>query len=250
MTEKCLTTPLLDVCGLEKTYPNSTEPTLKGIHFQAWPADTIALLGPSGCGKTTLLNLLGLLDRPSKGHMQIGGHHSDHVQPRHKFRSRYLGFVFQFHHLVPTMTLSENVQAPLIPSGHSLAQRQVLAQQALCHVGLSHRANWLPARVSGGERQRAALARALVNHPKIILADEPTGNLDSENGQIVLELLLNHARQHQALVIVATHNPVLANAMGRQLHMLDGQLNEVTHRHVQRATSARPRPTCPAPALL
>lgn len=219
--------PLLDVSGLGKTYPDTNDPALRNVCFQAWPGETIALLGPSGCGKTTLLNLLGLLDRPSEGRICIDGQPSEHIHPRHAFRSRHVGFVFQFHHLVPTMTLAENVQAPLLPAGIRLAHRQAMAEEALAHVGLSHRANWLPARVSGGERQRAALARALVNRPKLILADEPTGNLDTENGHRVIELLLQHARQHRALVMVATHNTTLAQAMERKFHMLDGRLTLV-----------------------
>jgi ABC-type lipoprotein export system ATPase subunit len=224
---KAIPAPLLEVNGLGKTYPDSGEPVLKDVGFQAWPGEVIALLGPSGCGKTTLLNLLGLLDRPSEGSICFDGQPIDRIHPRHAFRSRHLGFVFQFHHLVPTMTLAENVQAPLLPAGLGVAKRRDMAQEALAHVGLAHLAHCLPTRVSGGERQRAALARALVNHPKLILADEPTGNLDTESGRTVLELLLRHARQHQALVMVATHNATLAQAMHRQFHLLDGRLTSI-----------------------
>ena len=217
-------TPWLQVSGLGKTYSNAGNPALKDVFFQAQPGETIALLGPSGCGKTTLLNLLGLLDRPSEGQICFDGLPSEQIRLKYAFRFRHVGFVFQFHHLVPTMTLSENVQAPLLPAGYSKAQRKVMAEDVLAHVGLSHLANWLPARVSGGERQRAALARALVNRPKLILADEPTGNLDSANGTRVMDLLLQHARQHHALVLVATHNAMLAQVMDRQFHMLDGRL--------------------------
>lgn len=223
---KVTAVPLLEVHSLGKTYPDSGAPVLKGVGFQAWPGEAIALLGPSGCGKTTLLNLLGLLDRPSEGNIWFDGQPIDHIHPRHAFRSRQLGFVFQFHHLVQTMTLAENVQATLLPAGLSVAKRRSLAQEALAHVCLAHRADYLPSRVSGGERQRAALARAMVNRPKLILADEPTGNLDTENGHTVLELLLQHARDHQALVIVATHNAKLAQGMHRQFHLLDGRLTE------------------------
>ena len=218
--------PWLDVSCLGKTYSNNGVPTVKDVSFQASLGETIALLGPSGCGKTTLLNLLGLLDRPSEGQIRFDGQPSEQIRLKYAFRSRHIAFVFQFHHLVPTMTLSENVQAPLLPAGYTTAQRKDMAEEVLAHVGLSHLANWLPAQVSGGERQRAALARALVNRPKLILADEPTGNLDSANGTRVMDLLLQHARQHRALVLVATHNSTLANIMERKFHMLDGRLTE------------------------
>jgi ABC-type lipoprotein export system ATPase subunit len=139
------------------------------------------------------------------------------------FRARRVGFVFQFHHMVPTMTLQENVEAPMLALGVPLAQRRARAAQLLDSMGLGARAGFLPTHVSGGERQRAAVARALVNRPALLLADEPTGNLDSRAGEQVIELLVGHARSQQALLLVATHNPDIAAAMDRRIELLDGR---------------------------
>lgn len=141
----------------------------------------------------------------------------------HAFRACNVGFVFQFHHLVASMTLQENVQAPMHAMGIPRSQRQAAAQTILEELGLAARASFLPANVSGGERQRAAVARALINRPALLLADEPTGNLDSRNGQTVVDLLVAHARVHGALVLIATHNPDIAHAMDRSIELLDGE---------------------------
>jgi ABC-type lipoprotein export system ATPase subunit len=183
----------------------------------------VAVTGPSGCGKSTLLSLIGLLDRPTSGRVRIGGADLSGIARPAAFRARRIGFVFQFHHLVPTMTLAENVAAPMVALGVGRRRRRLRAQALLEQVDLVHRADFLPSRVSGGERQRAAVARALSNEPPVILADEPTGNLDSRNGAVVVDLLLQHARREGALVIIATHNPEIARLGDRHLALLDGE---------------------------
>ena len=215
--------PLLVVDSVTRLHDRGAVVALDGVSFTASAGQVLALTGPSGCGKSTLLSLIGLLDQPTSGAICIAGQDLSSVRRAAAFRARTLGFVFQFHHMVPTMTLLENVAAPMIPMGVARAQRRERAAQMLERVGLANRAGFLPAFVSGGERQRAALARALVNLPPIVLADEPTGNLDSRSGRNVMELLLGHARDQGALVIVATHNPELAAAADRRIELCDGR---------------------------
>ena len=216
--------PLLQVDDLHREYEHGTVKAIDGLSFRADAGEVVALMGPSGCGKSSLLSIVGLLDRPSRGHVLVDGRNLADVRDKAGFRARKLGFVFQFHHLVPTMTLLENVAAPLIVLGEKAAERRRRAGELLERVGLSQRADFLPAHVSGGERQRAAVARALINRPALILADEPTGNLDSRNGEIVASLLLEHARFEGSLVLLATHNPELAAMADRRLDMRDGRL--------------------------
>jgi ABC-type lipoprotein export system ATPase subunit len=215
---------MLEIQQLSRYFDNGAVQALHRVSFAAQPGQTIALTGPSGCGKSTLLSLIGLLDRPSEGRILVDGQDLARVRDAHAFRARSVGFVFQFHHMVPTMTLLENVAAPMLALGAGRRERFARAAAILEQLGLSPRADFLPARVSGGERQRAALARALINRPRLILADEPTGNLDSRHGGQVVELLLQQAREQGALVLVATHNPEIAAALDRRIGLLDGRL--------------------------
>ncbi|NJD19404.1 MAG: ABC transporter ATP-binding protein [Gemmatimonadetes bacterium] len=215
---------LLVVEGLTRWFDGGAVRALSGVSFQAAAGEVVAITGPSGCGKSTLLALLGLLDQPTAGRVLIGGQDLAAVRHPSGFRARRIGFVFQFHHLVPTMTLLENVMAPMIPLGVARRERAERARDLLERMGLSQRARFLPADVSGGERQRAAVARALVNDPPVILADEPTGNLDTRNGQVVVDLMVEHARSQGALVVVATHNPDVARVADRHVELLDGTL--------------------------
>jgi ABC-type lipoprotein export system ATPase subunit len=214
---------VLCVDAVSRRYDSAGVQALDRISFVAQAGEVIALTGPSGCGKSTLLSILGLLDRPDGGRVSINGMELGAIRRPSEFRARHLGFVFQFHHMVSTMTLLENVAAPMIALGVPRAERRQRAGQMLERVGLAARADFLPSNVSGGERQRAAVARALVNHPSIILADEPTGNLDSRNGRVVIDLLLEHARASGALAIVATHNPEVAASASRRIELLDGR---------------------------
>jgi putative ABC transport system ATP-binding protein len=215
---------MLEVQALSRYYDGGAVQALHEVSFDAHAGQTVALTGPSGCGKSTLLSLIGLLDRPTQGRILVDGQDLASVRRAHAFRARTVGFVFQFHHMVPTMTLLENVAAPMVALGVVRRERQARAAAMLEQVGLSSRAGFLPARVSGGERQRAAVARALVNRPAILLADEPTGNLDTRNGQQVIALLRQQAREHGALVLVATHNPEIAAALDRRIGLRDGRL--------------------------
>ncbi|MCK6425204.1 MAG: ABC transporter ATP-binding protein [Burkholderiaceae bacterium] len=215
---------LLRVEALGRDYEEGRVQALRDIGFRAEAGQCIALTGPSGCGKSTLLSLLGLLDRPSRGRILLAGEDLAQVRDAAAFRARRVGFVFQFHHMLPTMTLQENVEAPMIALGLGRRERRERAAAMLEQVDLAARAHFLPAQVSGGERQRAAVARALVNAPTLLLADEPTGNLDSRNGQRVVDLLVAQARERGALVLVATHNPEIAAALDRRIALRDGAL--------------------------
>ncbi|MGQ0702933.1 MAG: ABC transporter ATP-binding protein [Gemmatimonadales bacterium] len=216
--------PLLAVLGLTKHYERGMVHALAGVSFEAQAGEVVAVTGPSGCGKSTLLSLIGLLDRPTEGRVRVAGDDLTRVRKPSAFRARRIGFVFQFHHLVPTMTLLENVGAPMVALGAGRARRRERAQELLDRMGLAARADFLPTNVSGGERQRAAVARALVNRPQVILADEPTGNLDTMNGEIVLDLLMTEARAQGALVLMATHNPELVRKADREIALRDGRL--------------------------
>lgn len=218
--------PLLCVEALTRHYERGAVHALTGVSFQAEAGEVVAISGPSGCGKSTLLSLIGLLERPTAGRVLLGGQDLASVRGAAAFRARQIGFVFQFHHMVPSMTLLENVAAPMIGLGVRRAERKARATEMLARMALGHRASFLPARVSGGERQRAAVARALVNRPRLVLADEPTGNLDTRNGRMVVDLLLTHARTQGALVLVATHNPEIARLADREVHLLDGAVVE------------------------
>jgi ABC-type lipoprotein export system ATPase subunit len=216
--------PLLAVEALTRYYERGAVRALHEVWFDAWAEEVVAVTGPSGCGKSTLLSLAGLLDQPTRGRVRLDGQDLAHVRRPAAYRANHIGFVFQFHHMVPTMTLAENVAAPMLALGVPRAERTRRAHEMLDGMGVSARADALPANVSGGERQRAAVARALVNRPPLVLADEPTGNLDSHNGRIVVDLLVSHARTQGALVLMATHNPEIANVADRRIELLDGEV--------------------------
>ena len=216
--------PVLTVEALSRSFERGAISALSGVSFSAAAGEVVAVTGPSGCGKSTLLSLVGLLDKPTAGRVVVAGQDLAGVRRPFAYRARHVGFVFQFHHLVPTMTLLENVSAPMIALGVRRTDRLRRAGEMLEQMGVSARAGALPSRVSGGERQRAAVARALVNRPAMVLADEPTGNLDTRNGRIVVDLLVAHAREQGALVLMATHNPEIARAADRNIALLDGRL--------------------------
>lgn len=214
----------LEICSLAKSYDDGLVEALRGVSFTVAEGEKVALMGPSGCGKSTLLGIIGTLDRPSSGQLLIEGTDSCRYFGAYDFRAAFLGFIFQFHHLIPAMTLRENVEAPLMALGKSRYERRERALQLLHQVGLEHRANFLPSRVSGGERQRAAVARALANSPRLVLADEPTGNLDSVNSAMVAELILKYSRETGAAALIATHNPEIAALCHRTIVMKDGRI--------------------------
>jgi len=214
---------------LSKSYETATKPVraLDGVSFEIRAGERVALLGKSGSGKSTLLNLLGGLDRATSGNLAVAGQALDRHSSRDlaDFRSTTVGMIFQGFNLIPTRTALENVELPMIIAGRSRRQRRADAREALRHVGLEERYMHHPAQLSGGENQRVAIARALVNSPRILLADEPTGNLDSATAQEIVRLMLNHVENTDATLILVTHDEELAaSCTSRILRLKDGRL--------------------------
>ncbi len=186
--------------------------------------EMVAVMGPSGSGKSTLLNMLGALDRPTEGRVLVDGQDLAEVRDLDSFRARTVGFVFQLHNLLPTLTAQENVEAPMLGQPISARERRQRARELLERVGLGDRRHHLPGQLSGGERQRVAVARALANHPSLILADEPTGSLDSQSGAEVMTLLQALNQEQGVTIVVVTHDPRVARCARRILTMRDGRI--------------------------
>jgi ABC-type lipoprotein export system ATPase subunit len=218
-------TPIYAARDLTKTYDGGAVQALRGIDFEIEPREFVAVTGPSGCGKTTLLHLLGALDQPSGGSLDYRGQSMAHLSDAPAYRAREIGFVFQAFHLLPTFTVLENVQIPMFETDRKRADRSRRALELLEAVGMTHRAGHLPAKLSGGERQRAAIARSLANEPTVLLADEPTGNLDSENSRTVMELLSKLHRERRMTLVLITHDPAVASHASRIIRMKDGRLD-------------------------
>lgn len=222
---------MLEAVNVHKVYrqPTSELRVLKGINLQIAQGEVVAIVGPSGAGKSTLLHILGGLDRPSEGKVLFADKDLYRLNDRQRarIRNREVGFIFQFYHLLPEFDALENVMMPALVEGEnvSLADVKTRAGQILQRVGLSGREHHKPNELSGGEQQRVAIARALINEPKVIFCDEPTGNLDSENGEKIMQLLMDmNARQKQTLVIV-THDEAIARRTQRVFHMRDGVMD-------------------------
>jgi lipoprotein-releasing system ATP-binding protein len=219
----------LVVASLSKEYPTPAEPlvVLRDVSLDLAPGDALAIVGPSGSGKSTLLNILGTLDAPTAGTVRLAGA-DPFALPEPKlaeFRSQRIGFVFQEHHLLPQCTALENVLLPRIASAGKADDAAVArARDLLNRVGLANRETHFPAELSGGERQRVAVARAMMNEPALLLADEPTGNLDAANSRAVGELLATVAAQMHAILVVVTHSAQLAAAFPRRMTVNDGHL--------------------------
>ncbi|MFO0738881.1 MAG: ABC transporter ATP-binding protein [Labilithrix sp.] len=216
-------TPLVRCTSVAKSFEGGRLQALRGLDLAVGSGEAVAITGPSGCGKSTLLSILGGLDRPTSGTVLVDGAAIGAREPLHLYRARTANFVFQLHNLLFGMTILDNVAAPLVGAGAmSGRDRRARALVMLEAVGLASRANARPPALSGGERQRAAVARALVASPRLVLADEPTGNLDSAAGAVVAELLFAQVRAHGATLILATHDPALAARCDRVLTMRDG----------------------------
>ena len=218
--------PVLELAGVSKSYPGSPPVTaLAGVHLTIHQAERTAVLGPSGSGKTTLLHVAGALERPSSGRVMLGGQQVSGLSDAElsAVRGRRLGFVFQQFHLLDHLDAVQNVALGLLHRGEPARVRRSSAVDALERVGLGHRLGHRPAQLSGGERQRVAIARALARHADVVLADEPTGNLDSVAGQQIIDLLARLAADGTAVVVV-THDPAVAAAMDRHVVMQDGQI--------------------------
>ncbi len=241
--------PLVQLEKVSKRYDKEPQDAISQISMTVSPGDFTTIVGPSGAGKSTLLHLMGLLDSPTSGEVMVLGHSTTDLTPpqRAALRSQYLGFVFQFHYLLPDLTIFENILLPLLISRSpaqsrlrlrrwrwqdqnspgSAADRRQLAQAVhsmLDLVGLSHKEAKYPHQLSGGERQRVAVARALIAKPRLVLADEPTGNLDSNSAQKVWDLLRSVTKMNTAALVVVTHNLELAEQAGRVITMVDGRI--------------------------
>lgn len=217
--------PLLRAEGLTKTYPDGEVQALRGVSLDVERNEAVAIMGPSGCGKSTLLNLLGGLDRPTEGEIYFRGTPLSQID-RDQYRAREVGFVFQSFYVLSTLSAVENVQVPMFETTLDRRQRVERAEALIEQVGLAHRRNHRPMQLSVGERQRVAIARALANEPSLLLADEPTGNLDSRSQNEVLQLLNDlHQRQGLTLIII-THSPEVAAAVQRVIRMRDGRVLE------------------------
>ena len=217
--------------NISKVYPTRAEPlvVLRDVSFELASGGNLAILGPSGSGKSTLLNILGTLEPPSDGRFTIDDQDPAKLdEPRlATFRNRRIGFVFQEHHLLPQCSVLENVLVPTVAAGPTTAASIDRARMLLDRVGLSSRLDHRPAELSGGERQRVALARALINQPTLLLADEPTGNLDQTTADAVGHLLVELHQQEQMMLVVVTHSLRLAGLMGRRMELDQGRLQEV-----------------------
>ncbi|CAI9086788.1 ABC transporter ATP-binding protein [Candidatus Methylacidiphilum fumarolicum] len=220
--------PIISVQDVSKCYWNGEVQTvaLRKANLEIYPGESIALVGPSGCGKSTLLHLIAGIDTPTQGEIYVDGYpfHLLKEEKLAKLRGSILGIVFQFFNLLPTLTALDNVMLPALLQGVSPLEASSRAKELLEQVGLSHRSHHYPHQLSGGEMQRVALARALVMKPKIVLADEPTGNLDSEASQKVLYLLRKLVEQYQLTLLMVTHSLEVAKATDRILQMKDGYL--------------------------
>ncbi len=220
--------PVLSCNQLSKTFHDGSlfVEVLKPINFSVYARERIAIVGPSGAGKSTLLHLLGGLDRPSSGKVFLAGQNLDELSENHRshLRNRYLGFIYQFHYLLPEFTVLENSCIPLFLAGVKPLLAQKKALNLLKKVGLVHRQHHKLGELSGGERQRTAIVRALVNNPLCILADEPTGNLDSHTAEQVYQALLELNEEFNTSLVIVTHDQGLASRLDRTLHIEDGQL--------------------------
>lgn len=219
---------VLEVKNLKKEYKSKENNVIvfDDINFYLNKGDFVSLMGPSGIGKSTLLNILGTLDRPDKGEVLYNGYNPFELSEKEKarFRNEEIGFVFQFHHLLPEFTALENVMMPAIVYRQKDNNVEKRARELLENVGLTHRIGHKPSEMSGGERQRVAVARSLINNPDVILADEPSGNLDLQNSKNLVDLLLQLNQEYGNTFIIATHNPDIAQKTEKVLIMEENQL--------------------------
>ena len=217
-----MTNPILEVRDLKKSYEDGRIEALRGVDLSIAAGDFVSISGPSGSGKSTLLHLIGGLDTPTSGEVLFNNAVLGSSIDLDTYRSRHIGFVFQAFHLLPTLRAIENVQVPMLAvqgDGNDRAQR---AEALLREMGLQHRMGQYPNQLSAGERQRVAIARALANSPSILLADEPTGNLDSENSALIMEILIGIQKEHGMTLIVVTHETEIANSAPRHIRIRDG----------------------------
>ena len=216
----------IEARALSRSYEKGRIHALRGVDLCIMAGEFVAIVGPSGSGKSTLLHLLGALDRPTSGEILFEGEPLSRLSDLSAFRARAIGFIFQSYHLLPTLTALENVQIPMFEKGWPVSRRRERARELLTRVGLAERLHQLPAQLSGGERQRVAIARSLANEPRLLLADEPTGNLDSANALATLGLLEDLQRENGMTLIVVTHDSEVAARARRKVRLFDGQVVE------------------------
>jgi putative ABC transport system ATP-binding protein len=213
--------PLIQCTDITRTYPDGDVHALRGVSLEVRAGESVAVTGPSGCGKSTLLHLLGGLDRPTSGSITFQGTPLATLEAD-AYRARHIGFVFQSFYLLPTLSAVENVQVPMFEAPWPRRERRPRAERLLAEVAMTERKDQYPTRLSVGERQRVAIARALANEPVVLLADEPTGNLDSRNQDEVLKLLDRLRRERKLTLVVVTHSPEVTASCDRVIHMRDG----------------------------
>lgn len=217
--------PIVVARDLVKTYENGRTRALDGVTLEIARGEFVAICGPSGSGKSTLLNLIGALDKPDSGELWVAGEDLAHSHgDLAGFRARKVGFIFQLHNLIPSLTAIENVLIPTLELNHSRREAKARARELLERVALADKAHRRPPELSGGERQRVAVARALINNPELILADEPTGSLDSKNEKQVLDLLRELQAERGVTLILVTHDPRVARNADRVIELLDGRV--------------------------
>ena len=218
---------MIKLTGINKIYRTEEIETqaLENVNLEVQKGEFLSIMGPSGCGKSTLLNIMGLLDSPTSGTIEINGTRTENMSDKElaAFRNKTLGFVFQSFHLINSLNVIDNVELPLLYRKMSSSERTALAKQVLERVGLSHRMKHMPTQLSGGQCQRVAIARAIVGNPEIILADEPTGNLDSKMGAEVMELLHKLNKEDGRTIVMVTHNEAQAKQTARTVRFFDGR---------------------------
>jgi ABC-type lipoprotein export system ATPase subunit len=215
---------LLEAKALTREFDEGQVKALRGVDLTIKEGEFIAIVGPSGCGKSTLLQLLGALDRPTSGTLLYRGQSLPDLPNPAAYRAQEVGFIFQAFHLLPTFTAVENVQIPMFETDRSASERRERAVELLKLVGLEPRLDHFPSKLSGGERQRVAIARSLANEPSLLLADEPTGNLDSENAHAILDLIIRLQQEQGRTMVLVTHDPTIAERAQRILRMKDGRI--------------------------
>lgn len=219
---------IISIKGLNKTYDKGRTHALKDINMDIKKGISISITGPSGSGKSTLLNMIGTLDTPDNGQIIIDGQETSEIKQINVFRRSKIGFVFQLHNLIPTISARENIEMAMYGTGLSTETMKTRALDLLKMVDMDHLASQKPNILSGGERQRVAVARALANDPPIILADEPTGSLDTKNGDLILKLLQHHQRKRGATLIIVTHDPKIAQQTDESIEIVDGKIEICT----------------------
>lgn len=220
--------PLIAVRNAIKVYRDGLVRALDNVSLTIEAGEFLAIMGPSGCGKSTLLNMLGALDLPTEGEVLFRGQSLSKMSSLDQLRAREIGFVFQSFYLLPNLTAEENVQLPMFESDLTPSERVTKARELLAQVGLADRFGHLPEQLSNGQKQRVAIARALANGPAVVLADEPTGALDSKSGAEVMELLVALNSANGTTLVVVTHDPNVASRAGKIIHMRDGRMAELT----------------------